>query len=466
MRYRKIFLVVALIALVSVPLGGQAYQIAPNPNYGTIEINTSYSSYPNQPMNRENFLNYSTIIITDIGYLGNSSYLYNSGTITNNRTLINSGTLINNSGGTLNNNKHIENFGTLNNEVRGTLNNNSGSEMYNDGTLNNSGTLNNNEFLLSFGHMNNSSVLNNYGFLVGNLNNNQGGKLVNYSGAILSTQEGTLNNFGTLINNLGGKIQIFSGSGQQTNSATLTNLGWITIGWGDTLVNSFGATLTNSGKVSNSSNSTLNNSGTLTNSGTMKNDRGATFNGTGTYTQTDGITITNGTMSQTDIDIQGGSMSGTGKINGEVNIASGATVHPGNSLGTLTINGTFSSSGTLLIDIWGLDEGKYSVLKINGAALFDGGNIEFDFRNYIPSMGDSFDFLFADTIIGWETLSYTAEGLGTEFSFEIESFLGGEKLVCTESPALPPGAAPIPGSVLLLGGGFLGLMGWRQFKKN
>ena len=79
-------------------------------------------------------------------------------------------------------------------------------------------------------------------------------------------------------------------------------------------------------------------------------------------------------------------------------------MHPGNSTGTLTINGTFSSSGTLLIDIAGLDEGKFSVLKINGEAIFSGGNVEFDFIDgFKPIKGNFWDFLFADTITGWGT---------------------------------------------------------------
>jgi hypothetical protein len=42
-----------------------------------------------------------------------------------------------------------------------------------------------------------------------------------------------------------------------------------------------------------------------------------------------------------------------------------------------------------VFDIGGLAVGQYSVLQINGAATFSGGNIEFDFiGGYKPSAGN------------------------------------------------------------------------------
>jgi hypothetical protein len=125
-----------------------------------------------------------------------------------------------------------------------------------------------------------------------------------------------------------------------------------------------------------------------------------------------------------------------------VTVYNGAILHPGNSPGTLTINGTFSSSGNFLFDISGLNSGQYSVLQINGDATFSGGNIEFDFINgFNPKMGDSWDFLFASNIMGWDTLSFSLNGLGNGYGWEIDHLGNGERLLITTAPAVP---LPLP----------------------
>jgi hypothetical protein len=160
------------------------------------------------------------------------------------------------------------------------------------------------------------------------------------------------------------------------------------------------------------------------------------------YIQTAGETyFQEGSLSQNSINIQGGSLSGRGTITGQVNISSEASVHPGNTPathapGTLTINGTFSSSGTLLIDIAGLEDGKFSVLKINGDAIFSGGNIAFDFINgFKASPGNYWDFLYADSIAGWDTLSFTFNGLSSGLLGKIEPIPNGERLLI--APVIP-----------------------------
>jgi hypothetical protein len=199
----------------------------------------------------------------------------------------------------------------------------------------------------------------------------------------------------------------------------------------------------------------------VTNSGTVTNQ--GVINGTGTYTQTSGQTSSNGTMTQNLVDIKGGTLSGSGTINGEVNIAGGGVVSPGNSPGTLTINGPFSSSGTLLIEIAGLGAGKFDVLDINGAANFAGGDINFEFIDgYKPLKGDFWDFLFANSITGWETLLFSLLGLGSGYEWQVVSNTGFERLLITEAPS----AAPLPPAILLMGSGLLILIGLRRFEKN
>ena len=310
MSYSKIYLVMAIIVLVGMPFASDAYQIGPNPNTGTITIDSCDIAE-----NGETFDN------TQYGYI------YNFGSLTNNGIIYN---------------------GYLKNEVQGRLTN--------YGTINNG----KNHFIGGFW---------NYG------------RLDNY-GLIFTSQDRSLHNYGTLRNYSGGRIEI--GSLVNETGRSLTNYGAMSI---DALNNS--GTLGNYGSL-NFRSGGLNNTGTFRNYGTINNeirtiDNSGTFINIGTigdsvfgnYRQIAGLTKNMGTMRQYSIEIDGGILSGTGTItaitpspNGKVTIGTDGIINPGNPAGTLTINGTFSSSGTLLIDIAGLANGQYSVLKINGDAIF------------------------------------------------------------------------------------------------
>lgn len=146
---------------------------------------------------------------------------------------------------------------------------------------------------------------------------------------------GTLANSGTLNNYSGGTLQ---------NDVPFYNMA-------GTLIDTYSDTLTNSGALNNSS-TLINNSGdTFTNTGTLKNS--GTINRDGAFTQTAGQFINNGIATQASFNINGGSPSGTGTINGNVTIAKGASANPGNALTTgpctLSINGAFASSGNMLL---------------------------------------------------------------------------------------------------------------------
>jgi hypothetical protein len=261
--------------------------------------------------------------------------------------------------------------------------------------------------------------------------------------------------------------------------ATLNNYGSL-----GTSSNSFGSSLinlTSAGTLNNFAGATLrlsnlSNTGTLTNAGTLNNTARLTNAGTlmntgviagfpsdspsDSYVQTAGQTINNGTLSQSGgVDIQGGSLRGTGTINASVvSVSGGATVSPGTAttFGTLTINGDLQSGGDLMFRIGGGGAGQFDVLAIHGMAFLNGGTIGVNFVNFTPVAGSSWDFLSATAITGLNTLSFAVNGLSSNLTHVFNYSNGVETLTVY--------SVPEPSSFLLLVFAFGGLALWRRLK--
>ena len=132
-------------------------------------------------------------------------------------------------------------------------------------------------------------------------------------------------------------------------------------------------------------------------------DAAGVIDGVGTFVHNSGTTTINGLMVQTGVFIrqsaQGGSFGGTGRIRGRV--TNSGTVGPGNSTGTLTVEGEFEQRrhGTLEIEIDSLS--AFDILAIEGNASLDGTlDLTVD-AGYAATAreGDTF------TIIEWESFS-------------------------------------------------------------
>jgi len=459
---KKGTILLTLLFLLSLTCGkvfAIARQIDPNPNYGSIgvwhENDANYAAFNNHGTVQVNAPYEETEWILFIPYTYSvTPTLYNWAAF-NNYGALNNYSL-------LRNQQHSEaGTGTLNNF--GTLKNLNYASLFNSGpaVLNNSGTLDN----AVFGAIHNSGTVNNSGTLnnsaMASLNNT--GVLIN-TGTLNNELFSTLNNVSTLVNR--GTLNNTIATLNNHTIATLTNVAGATINNFGTLDNS--GTLINSGTLSNTSTLRNNQGATLANNGTLKNAALVTNNGTvsgsGRYVQTAGQTVNNGNIEQAEVAIQGGILKGSGSIIGAVSLGDEATLAPGNSPGTMTINGTLSSSGTLLFEIAGLDDGQYDVLDVNGDLIFTGGILQFDFIDgFVAEVGDYWDFLFADSIIGWDTLDFIFNGLGSGRAWMFEQLVDGERLLIVEAPA----PIPEPGIAWLLAAGFLLLMIHRaRFNRN
>jgi len=187
----------------------------------------------------------------------------------------------------------------------------------------------------------------------GSLINRSAGRITNSRGYLLNEGSGTLKNYGLFENTQYGSR--FSNAGTFTNYGTLNN-----IFSANQIVNS--GTLNNNGSLNNNQNNTLINTGSLNNSGVLT--QGGTFTNTGTlintgtinvqssgvmdgagiFSQTAGVTTVDGVMSQSNINIVGGTLTNNGTLNQNGTLTNSDTI---NNSGTLNSFGTFSGSGSL-----------------------------------------------------------------------------------------------------------------------
>lgn len=314
-----------------------------------------------------------------------------------------------NNAGALNNGGNFDSYGTINNS--GVINNEVGgfTNFYSVGTINNSGTIN------AYGQFSNAGTLNNYGMVN------------NYNGVHSFTNSGTFENHGTFNNNYGGYDYpyAFQNGGTFLNYATVIN------------------------------NSTFVNGGVV-----LIAPGAALFNfSLGSYEQSAGSTVVDGLFaSNSVIQIDGGTMSGSGLIRGDVTMD--GTMSPGDSPGVLTIQGNYTQlpGGTFLAELAGLTPGtQYDQLLVSGTAALD-GTLDVDLLNgFLVQLGDSFVLMtFAN-----ETGQFSMLDLPTLPSGEYWALsYGTYELTLTDKPV------PEPSSFLLLGSGLLGALGAFRRKSN
>ena len=118
----------------------------------------------------------------------------------------------------------------------------------------------------------------------------------------------------------------------------------------------------------------------------------------------------------------------------------GGQTSPGNSPGTLTLQGNLMQEfgSSLVMEIAGLAEGEFDVLHVTGDATF-GGTLEMVFPGeYLPKTGDSFQFLQVDGTISGDFAEVTFPQLLPGFLFDMTQVSSGLLFTALNDAVLAP----------------------------
>lgn len=129
------------------------------------------------------------------------------------------------------------------------------------------------------------------------------------------------------------------------------------------------------------------------------------------FTQTGGETDLTNMLIIGSVNLNGGVLSGSGPIFGNLTNNSGF-ISPGHSAGKITVQGNFAQgpAGTLIIESSGQSARRLDQLQVTGAASL-GGNLEIKLlQGYQPNPADTFNFLgFGSATGGFSSVSSNAQ---------------------------------------------------------
>ncbi len=105
------------------------------------------------------------------------------------------------------------------------------------------------------------------------------------------------------------------------------------------------------------------------------------------------------------LQIDGGVVKGSGVISSNQFLTvnnTGGTVTPGTSIGAITIAGNYNqfAGATLEIEIGGMGDGAFDRLEVDGTATLGGELLVMDINGFVPTDGDSFVILTANSVVG------------------------------------------------------------------
>ena len=168
-----------------------------------------------------------------------------------------------------------------------------------------------------------------------------------------------------------------------------------------TLGSGFTSTINNTGTIRSSNGNNLSVQPTnFNNAGTVDAGVGTTITLGSGEVQSGGTTRVNGNLAlaaSTSLVLNGGTLSGNGTIgsvSGTISVLNnGGTVSPGNSPGTLALNGNYTqgAAGSLFIDL--ASASSSDLFNVGGSAALD-GTLDINlFGGFAPTLGESFTFL-------------------------------------------------------------------------
>jgi hypothetical protein len=242
-------------------------------------------------------------------------------------------------------------------------------------------------------------------------------------------------------------------------SAAFTNNGVLRADNGQLTVNSKAWT-NNGSMLVTGQNAALVVANALVNTGTIQVGATNTLELDGGLTQTKGSTLVDGLIKfvirQPQFKLQGGTLSGSGIIMGDLN-NSGGTLQPGDVLGVLALNGNYTQASTAKtqIALGGTQQGvTYDLLAVlNNAAL--AGELDVTLANgFKPYQGETFDVLLYGSRTGaYDSVVSLDNGYGYGMSYN--DSIGVGSLIVLTAPAVPESSTLISLTVLMSTGGLL-----------
>lgn len=138
--------------------------------------------------------------------------------------------------------------------------------------------------------------------------------------------------------------------------------------------------------------------------------------------------------------LENGSIGGNGTYSAQTVIVDGGKIGPGNSVGTLTIEGNYeqTSTGKLTIETAGLGAGEFDLLHVTGDATL-AGTLEMLFpAGYLPKAGDSWRFLEVEGTLSGEFAEGVFPQLLPGFQFDLAQVPGGMVFTAINDAVLAP----------------------------
>lgn len=354
----------------------------------------------------------------------------------------------------------------------GLLINRADGEFWHGGTFTNTGSLvNEGNFRSGDRFTNHGSVVNSGQFEIGfsGFTNAAGGRFTN---------TGVFTHAGQFVNEAGGRVD---NRGTITADGQIVNRGEFVVVAGELQNNAW------SPGPAYYTGSILNHQG-----GVFTVEAGGSVNGSGTYFQShpDSVTRVNGTLAASDITLLQGVLTGSGTLVGPVTLGNasgfGATVAPGNSPGTLTVDGDLTAHHTTFeIELAG--PALFDRLVVNGNAAFLGGKVSFLLHtpngidyDYRPAPGDSFTWLtVGGAATGLDSLGWDLVVVGEGWTSTVASSDWGSSQwiwgptqsdgvnIAFYGDRIEFSAAPVPepeSYAMLLAG--LGVVGWMARRRR